>query len=200
MSVTLSKSIDLPQNHPPSLDQSVSAKHLSLTADRAEYAPLSSAYIKIPKTGYLHGNESFLSFSVKYSGTLGTNAALNLDSCAYSLIRSIELTHGTETLVSQNDCGRAWTALRDFSSHGSNSDTIGLGADATNKDRGHSISNNNTYNYSFCLPVSLIGSLSSGTACPLGWLGGGDMTLKITFNSFSDAVYIVAATDQKEAK
>lgn len=199
MSVTLSKSIDLPNNHPPSLDQSVSAKHLTLTADRAEYAPLSSAYIKIPKLGYLHGNESFLSFSVKYTATLGTAAILNLDGCAYSLIRSVELTHGTETLVSQNDCGRAWVALRDFSSDGNSSDTIGLGADSTNKDRGHPITNNSTYNYAFCLPVSLVGSLSSGTATPLGWMGGGDLTLKITFNSFSDAVYIVSGTSATSA-
>lgn len=195
MSVTLSKSIDLPNNHPPSLDPSVTGKHIQLTADRAEYTPLSSAYIKIPKIGYLHGNESFLSFSVKYTGTIGTGGSLHLDGCAYSLIRGLELTHGTEPLVSQSqDANRSWLALRDFSSSGTNSDTIGLGADATDKSRGHAITANSTYNYSFCLPVSLIGSLSSGTATPLGWLAGGDMTLKLTFSSFSDAVYIAGAT------
>jgi hypothetical protein len=99
MSVTLSKAIDLPSNHPPSLDQAVQSKHIALTADRQTYGPGTSAYIKIPKIGFLMGNESFLSFNVLYSATLGQNAVLNSDG-AYSLIRGIEVSHGTEQLVS----------------------------------------------------------------------------------------------------
>lgn len=158
-------------------------------SDNASYSSGDIIRIEIPTGGrgqYLLPADSFLSFDFTSRHT-ATGGALSLDGSAYSIFRRARVIHGSTTLVDVQHCGRLWNALRDVMVNAAarSADEVRLGlANAADQNSasaytaGLTLTDNQTYDAAFPLPLPLVGTLSK-SALPLGLMGASSLFIEL---------------------
>jgi hypothetical protein len=160
-----------------------------IRSDNSSYGASDIIRIEIPcgrKGDWLHPQDSFIEFKVRLTYSGGTAGAVSLDGNIYSLFKSLRIYHGTNLLVNQQFSNRLWQALYDIQCNSAerNAGQICLGtlpssvASTTNNLFGLTFVSGNTYQFSFALPCSLLGTLTDH-AIPLGWMGASSLYLDL---------------------
>jgi hypothetical protein len=195
------------------LSPSIDAQYQKYRSNNTDYAPRSTCNLQIPTSGgntMLHPGESYLSFKFTPTFTITPGAgfgAVRLDSSAFSLISSIRLYHGSNELINIQNFGDLANCLLDITAGGSRtnfSNTMGCDYFGDKEEWGQVLTSGRTYGFSMCLPIPLLGSLSSDHVLPLGWMTSGDLRLQIEWQSFEKAIttqnsILVNATPVAEA-
>jgi hypothetical protein len=170
---------------------SANASFQRIRSDNASYTDNDIIRIEIP-TGragdFLHGSDSFISgkFKPEFTNTAGY---VSIDSCIYSIIKSIKIYHGSNLIDSVDNANRLYNAIYDLQVHNSerHGDTINMmiSDNVQNKLAGYFgqiLTSGVEYDFSFTLPCALLGSLSE-KALPLGWMGSSSIYVEITLES-----------------
>jgi hypothetical protein len=163
-----------------------------IRSDNSEYRSGDLIRIEIPtgrKGDHLHGSDSFIEFKTKLNYTGGTGpagAGVYLDGTAYSFFKSLRIYQGSTLLVNQQLCNKIHNALYDLQCNSAERQAgqicLGvmpaLSASSSNNTFGQEMENGLTYQFSFTLPCSLLGS-NQDHSTPLGWMGSASLYLEL---------------------
>jgi hypothetical protein len=180
MNLANSKKSAIPDCH-PSIQR--------IRSDNGSYGASEICRIEIPcgRSGdWLHPQDSFLEFKVKLEYTGGTAGAISLDGTIMSLFKSLRIYHGSNLLVNQQFANRMYNMLYDVQCNSAerNAGQICLGvkpstvASTSNNLFGLTFVSGNVYQFSFALPVSLLGTLTDHTL-PIGYMGSSSLYLDL---------------------
>lgn len=184
MSVVLPYSMDLTKSK-SSLNADVEPNLHRVRSDGLTYGGSDTMSFTIPTSNssqFLHPKESFIELKFKPTFTAGSGASVYIDSNAYALFDAVRVYHGSQLLFGTNNVAPLWIALRDCVTDARGDSLDILTHPSSTAAGGHIMTTNYTYPISFCLPISVLGSMAGDHSIPLDLANAGDLVLELDLN------------------